>query len=77
MSPDRLLGTIFGTVLFLPREPTYPGTAKQYSVKKVLYGTLLTQRLKTGNARDGYICRGVATKNEYNTVELEQYYGYT
>jgi hypothetical protein len=69
MSPDRLLGTIFGTVL--------PGTAKQYSVKKVLYGTLLTQRLKTGNARDGYICRGVATKNEYNTVELEQYYGYT
>jgi len=35
------------------------------------------QDIRRMTARDGYICRGVATKNEYNTVELEQYYGYT
>ncbi len=42
----------FGTVLFLPVEPTYDGTCKQYSVENVLYGSILPQALKTGNAAD-------------------------
>ena len=43
---------ILGTVLFLPREPVYPGTCKQYSIRKVLYSTILAEVSKGGNARE-------------------------
>jgi hypothetical protein len=41
------------TVLFLPREPIYPGTRKQYSVEKVLSVSLLTPGRKSGNGKTG------------------------
>jgi hypothetical protein len=56
---------IFSAVLFLPVEPTYDGTSKQYSVSNVLYGTLLPQVVKTGSARDGYSLPGMVTENGY------------
>src|SRR5258708_10399944 len=34
-------------------------------VVKVLYRPILAQPGKTGNVRDGYSCKGMATKNEY------------
>ncbi len=50
----ELIESIYPTVLFLPREPIYPGTRKQYSVEKVLYESILSQSRESGNAgKDG------------------------
>jgi hypothetical protein len=50
--------------MFLPKEP-YPGTCKQYSVRKVLYSTIPPEGSKSGNARDGSSWKGMSTKNAH------------
>ncbi len=43
------------TVALLPARPIYRGTSKHYSVRNVLYGTILSEVSKIGNVRDEYI----------------------
>jgi hypothetical protein len=39
------------TVLLLPARPIYRGTRKQYSVRNVLYKTILPEKAKNGNEK--------------------------